>query len=176
MASLPEIAATLKARRSGSGWIARCPAHNDRSPSLRITERNGRILVHCHAGCSQDDVIDALRGRGLWPERSRTESRHPAPDPDWPADLERAVYWALAVEQFAEQALEELEPWSLERYGLTQLLRTIRLGDASMVAEFRRRRARDPKMAAGLVHAGRLHDARVQRDLALRLRRHLDGA
>lgn len=34
-----------------------------------MTERDGRTLIHCHAGCAQGDVIDALRSRGLWPSR-----------------------------------------------------------------------------------------------------------
>ena len=46
--------------------MARCPAHRDRTPSLSISERDGRILVHCHAGCSQEAVIQALKCRGLW--------------------------------------------------------------------------------------------------------------
>lgn len=47
-------------RRSGDGWIARCPAHEDRNPSLSVTERDGKILYHCHAGCTQEAVHDAL--------------------------------------------------------------------------------------------------------------------
>ena len=54
-------------RRSGSGWSARCPAHDDRHPSLSVTERDGTILFHCHAGCTQDAVIDALRSLGALP-------------------------------------------------------------------------------------------------------------
>jgi len=48
-------------RRSGSGWIARCPAHDDRIPSLslRITE-SGRLLAHCFAGCAFDEIREAL--------------------------------------------------------------------------------------------------------------------
>ena len=46
-----------------------CPAHDDASPSLDITERNGTTLLICRAGCSQERVIDALRAKGLWPER-----------------------------------------------------------------------------------------------------------
>jgi len=46
-------------RRNGSGWQARCPAHNDGTPSLSINEREGRILLHCHAGCSQEAVLAA---------------------------------------------------------------------------------------------------------------------
>jgi len=63
-----EIARALGGRRSGAGWMARCPAHGDRTPSLALRDgSDGRVLVFCHAGCSQDAVIDALRRRGLWP-------------------------------------------------------------------------------------------------------------
>lgn len=48
-------------RRAGKGYIARCPAHRDRSPSLSIASGDdGRLLVHCHAGCSIYDVVSAL--------------------------------------------------------------------------------------------------------------------
>ncbi|MGA7636617.1 MAG: hypothetical protein WCB00_06795, partial [Candidatus Acidiferrales bacterium] len=47
-------------RRNGGGWQALCPAHPDRNPSLSIAVGNGRILVHCHAGCSQEAVLAAL--------------------------------------------------------------------------------------------------------------------
>ena len=62
------IAAGLeRVRRSGEGWMACCPAHDDHNPSLSITDREGDgVLVHCHAGCEQTAVINALRGRGLW--------------------------------------------------------------------------------------------------------------
>jgi len=33
-----------------------------------VTEVAGKVLVHCHAGCRQEDVVAALRARGLWPE------------------------------------------------------------------------------------------------------------
>jgi putative DNA primase/helicase len=65
-----EIAAGLGGKRSGRGWTCRCPAHDDRTPSLSVTEADdGKVLVRCHAGCSQDAVIDALRVSGLWPSR-----------------------------------------------------------------------------------------------------------
>ena len=47
-------------RRSGTGYLACCPAHEDRSPSLSISERDGRLLVHCHAGCNPQAVVSAL--------------------------------------------------------------------------------------------------------------------
>src|SRR6266550_4683952 len=51
----------LKAKRSGNGWIAKCPAHDDRKPSLCIDEgSDGRALIKCQAGCSIDNVLAAL--------------------------------------------------------------------------------------------------------------------
>lgn len=46
--------------------MACCPAHQDREPSLCVTERNGSLLVYCHAGCPQREVIRALKSLRLW--------------------------------------------------------------------------------------------------------------
>jgi putative DNA primase/helicase len=63
-----ELAHALGGKRYGKQWSACCPAHGDRSPSLSLTDtRDGLALWHCHAGCSQADVRDALVARGLWP-------------------------------------------------------------------------------------------------------------
>ncbi len=49
------------AKRNGQGWIARCPAHDDHTPSLSVAKGDdGRALVKCHAGCSADDVVVAI--------------------------------------------------------------------------------------------------------------------
>lgn len=50
----------------GSSGMAKCPAHDDRNPSLSITEKEGRVLVKCFAGCEQDAVIAALKACGAW--------------------------------------------------------------------------------------------------------------
>lgn len=48
-------------RKTGNGWHARCPAHEDRSPSLSVAEGDGgRVLVHCFAGCPVGDVLAAV--------------------------------------------------------------------------------------------------------------------
>lgn len=63
-----EIAKALGGHRSGPRWMARCPAHDDRTPSLSITEgHDGRLLVHCFAGCEWHGIRDVLKARGLWP-------------------------------------------------------------------------------------------------------------
>lgn len=53
-------------------WQARCPAHDDRSPSLTITETpEGTVLVKCWAGCSIESIVDAvgIELRDLFPPR-----------------------------------------------------------------------------------------------------------
>jgi putative DNA primase/helicase len=73
------IAKALGGRRLGRSWIARCAAHHDREPSLSMREADdGKILVHCHAGCDQEQVIASLRSRGLWPENGLQPSRRSA--------------------------------------------------------------------------------------------------
>lgn len=43
--------------RGPGRWLARCPAHADRTPSLAIRERkDGALLVHCFAGCAAEEV------------------------------------------------------------------------------------------------------------------------
>jgi putative DNA primase/helicase len=71
------IVKALGGRKAGGSWTARCPAHDDRSPSLSIRDADdNKVLVHCHAGCDQERVIAALRGRGLWGENARRAARH----------------------------------------------------------------------------------------------------
>jgi hypothetical protein len=50
-----------RVNRSGKGWTARCPAHEDRRASLSISEGDdGRILLKCFAGCPTEDIVEAL--------------------------------------------------------------------------------------------------------------------
>ncbi len=55
-------------------FIACCPAHDDHNPSLSVSEVDGKILIHCFAGCSYDDVKSVLKARGNWPNHSRKNS------------------------------------------------------------------------------------------------------
>jgi hypothetical protein len=63
-----DLARALDGHRHGAEWIARCPAHDDHDPSLSITEKNGKVLFVCRAGCAQAAIVNALRQRGFWPE------------------------------------------------------------------------------------------------------------
>jgi hypothetical protein len=45
----------------GNGWVAKCPSHDDRIPSLSIQEgADGRTLLKCHAGCATGDIVKAM--------------------------------------------------------------------------------------------------------------------
>nr|WP_320010551.1 DUF3631 domain-containing protein [uncultured Desulfobulbus sp.] len=56
-------------QKPGGGWTCHCPAHDDTNPSLSVDlGDNGKVVVKCWAGCSQEEVISALQIRGLWPE------------------------------------------------------------------------------------------------------------
>lgn len=47
-------------RRTSRGYTARCPAHADKSPSLAIKEGERGVLVKCWAGCTLQEICEAL--------------------------------------------------------------------------------------------------------------------
>ena len=83
-------------------WVACCPAHADKSPSLAIRElEDGRILIRCFAGCPTSDVLAAigLEFSDLYPERLPNPAYPPERRP-WPASdaLRCIAYESLIVE------------------------------------------------------------------------------
>jgi len=76
---LDSVLSRLKnVRRTRSGWTACCPAHDDRHASLSISVGDdGRVLLHCHAGCDVRDVASALglEMRDLFPEPERSDAK-----------------------------------------------------------------------------------------------------
>ena len=58
--TLTELLDRLHAKKNGSQWMALCPAHEDKNPSLSISEENRTILLKCHAGCATKDVLGAM--------------------------------------------------------------------------------------------------------------------
>jgi hypothetical protein len=60
-------------------WIAKCPAHDDRSPSLSISETSdGTVLIRCWAGCGAEDIVNAvgLRLGDLFPRQFTSIRTH----------------------------------------------------------------------------------------------------
>jgi phage/plasmid primase-like uncharacterized protein len=103
------IAKHLGGRKIGDGWMARCPAHEDRDPSLSIRDSDdSKVLVHCHAGCDQRRVVSALRSLGLWQHHDQIQLWRPAPGATNKTQLDDAeskrAKVALAIWQSATPA------------------------------------------------------------------------
>ena len=113
-------------RLTGDGkWIARCPAHEDRSPSLSVREcDDGRVLVHCFPGCQVGDVTAAigLRVCDLFPpenpsERTRRLRVHRA------EHLQRILWFERLVLTLAESDRRRGKLQSIEDARRTQVAR-----------------------------------------------------
>ena len=61
-----------KVKKTSSGWLACCPAHDDKRPSMTVTEKDGMVLMHCFSGCSIHEVLGAigLEASDLYPKSS----------------------------------------------------------------------------------------------------------
>lgn len=55
----------LGGRWTASGGMCRCPAHEDRTPSLSVRPGRSRLLLHCFAGCTASDILRALQTERL---------------------------------------------------------------------------------------------------------------
>lgn len=129
--------------RDYAQWTALCPAHADSNPSLSISVKDGKVVMHCHAGCDfdeicreldvtqaeiarlrvTDDEIDALEGsespasigRRVTSPGSPTADSH---DPGWAMQAEQFV--AAVSDAMCEQLAEELgvAPEALRSLGL----------------------------------------------------------
>ncbi len=61
--------------KGNNKWIACCPSHDDKTPSLTIMDSNGKILIHCFAGCNPIDVIQSvgLSMTDLFPDKGLSD-------------------------------------------------------------------------------------------------------
>jgi putative DNA primase/helicase len=87
-----ELTLALGGRWHGRYGTARCPAHGDRNPSLTIRDGESAPLLSCKAGCPREDVITALKARGVWCSRDAAAAvpwQPPAAKPKAAA----TVYW-----------------------------------------------------------------------------------
>ena len=75
-----------RVKQTGQGrYIARCPSHDDKGPSLVVTQADDKILLHCFAGCEVSSILDSvgMELHELFPERpltNRKQSRFNAYD------------------------------------------------------------------------------------------------
>ena len=92
-----------RVKKSGKGYQARCPAHDDGGPSLSLSEGDdGRVLLHCFAGCSTASVVAAmgLTMADLFPPSNTRRRPPPVPgvsrrELHAAADFERSIVFLL---------------------------------------------------------------------------------
>ncbi len=91
-------ARTITAALGGRAGLAYCPAHpNTRTPALSLKDGDdGKLLVHCFAGCSGVDVLAALRSLGLLEGRS-----------DWKPDPQKAEQHRLEREAKERRRIDQ---------------------------------------------------------------------
>ena len=68
----------LGGRWTDRGGLCRCPAHDDRTPSLSVRPGRTRLLFHCFAGCDNDAILRALAGAGLGANAHASAGDEPA--------------------------------------------------------------------------------------------------
>lgn len=105
-----------RVKENGPGrWMACCPAHDDRSPSLSIREtEDGTVLIHCFAGCSQASIILAvgLNFADLYPDRI-TDRTPLKPAQRWvPRDVLKSVAQEALVAYIGAKTLSDGETLS----------------------------------------------------------------
>lgn len=95
----PILSKLDKVRKNGyNRWIACCPAHDDRNPSLSIAEPEpNKILIHCHAGCKTSNVLAAidLEMTDLFPDNANELHFKP-------------LYWASKEKNQQDQLAKDL--------------------------------------------------------------------
>lgn len=116
-------------RRTGDGrWAAKCPAHGDKGPSLSVRHgEDGRVLLHCFAGCSFTEITNAMgiQASQLFPERDApwrpTRPRH---NPEREA---RAFFARMC-------GLRALPPWERRKEELRLVGGVLLGGDRALAA------------------------------------------
>ena len=115
-----------RVRKTGADrWLACCPAHPDKSPSLSIRElTDERVLIHCFTGCSADAVLAAvgLEIGDLFPPRSDDHPRTtPERRPFAPMDALKALSLEVAVVLLAARDMLEAGDLVLGEEGFDRL-------------------------------------------------------
>jgi putative DNA primase/helicase len=106
MTTAAEIAYQLYLTESKNGFTGRCPSCQYET-GFSVADKNGRTLVHCHAGgCTQQEVIQALREYGLWGDQATKSFEFPVdlPISQSPTHKTDSVEAALAMWERARQA------------------------------------------------------------------------
>lgn len=107
-----EIAQALQAKKLAKGWIAKCIAHEDKSPSLSIdTGDDGRVLLNCLAGCSFEAVKSALSGKGIELDKTQKYASSFAMAPEKAWEIRDAAGVVVAIHHRVDQVDGTKKVW-----------------------------------------------------------------
>lgn len=123
-------------RQIGSGWRARCPAHEDRTPSLSIHEGVRGALLRCFAGCALEDICKAVHmvPADLFYDAPTPRGLRPIPKPIPKDPRDTAFQFELAALDLRTRALKifdaakQLDVSSLEDADLDRALSHVAQG------------------------------------------------
>jgi putative DNA primase/helicase len=126
MTPAQEIITALGGRWHGSYGTARCVAHDDRKPSLKLCDGDsGALLVHCYSGCEPRDILSELRRRNLLDgkpsesDRQRLEDQSRRIREAAERDREHKRQWAIRIWRESKPASRTLVEIYLRHRGLT---------------------------------------------------------
>jgi hypothetical protein len=112
-----EIAHTLGTHsKNETSWMVKCVCHEDKSPSMRITDKDGQILVYCIVGCSGHDIVQELKNRGMWPESTR-EQKMVYTSRQRELELDRARIWIAVFDgyELKKTKADWMKYWGLRK-------------------------------------------------------------
>lgn len=120
----------LKQSGANGQFTGFCPAHDDRKPSLSINVgTDGHILLHCHAGCSVEDIVQALgltmsdlfpdntsyqKGGNDSPQPGTVPTNQATKEEPLPeAEIQKAREWYTYIRDNFDRLTKDL-PWTRE--------------------------------------------------------------
>lgn len=148
-----------RVKKSGSGFMARCPVHEDGTASLSVAAgREHPVVLNCHAGCSGEDILAAMSLTWADLSTTRVDSDHRPAVGEWtPAGTATAVYdyrdetgaLLFQVLRTADKQFRQRRPdptaktgwaWKLDEtrrvlYRLPEIIRTVQEGRMVYICE-----------------------------------------
>lgn len=108
----PLLARLERVLRTGDGkWLACCPAHSDKSPSLAIKQTDDdKILIHCFAGCEVDEIVSAigLSLADLMPEKINYKKGAKPPKFNKYELFDRLIYESIILSLAIRQSINKV--------------------------------------------------------------------
>ena len=99
-------------RTHANQFLACCPAHDDKNPSLAIKDMSDRLLIKCMAGCGIEDIMEAanLTWDDIMPEKQPTENYKPAPIKIYATDILKSIRFEAQIVTLAAIELKNGKP------------------------------------------------------------------